>query len=725
MCTSLLGAWVVLGSALAAAADRPDANLDQVTLQLKWKHQFQFAGYYAAVAQGYYREAGLEVRLREAEPDHDPVDAVLAGQAEFGVGTSELLLLRGKGKPVVALAVIYQHSPLVLLARRSAGADDLQALATKPVMIEAQSAELFAYFKDEGVDPARLRLVPHTFDVHDLINGKVAAMSAYSTDETFQLKQAGFDYLQFTPRAGGIDFYGDNLFTTEAQVRAHPARVAAFRRASLRGWDYALAHPDETADLILRDYSPRKSREALRFEAEQTAQLMHPELIEVGHMNPGRWRHIADTYAEFGMLPADFSLNGFLYDPNPQTDYRWAYWTLGIVSVVALTLLGWALPLMRLNRRLSQSEKQYRDLVELAPFPVSVSDGETHRILFANRSAAAAMTAPVAAIEGEPVIGFYDDPADRERLLAGLSADQPVVDFEVRLRTPGGRRIWVLMSAAKVEFSGRRAVLVAFQDITQRREMQDELHRAKDAAEAANAAKSHYLAVMTHEVRTPLSGIIGLAQLTREEPLSDEQRENLGLIETTGQSLIALIGDILDYSKIEAGHMEVEKVALEAAPLLYELCRLFKAAAQAKNIALSVQIGADVPPVVRSDPVRLRQILSNLLSNAIKFTTSGKIEIGVAAERLREGGWRLIFQVHDTGSGIAADKVARLFQPFSQADSSIARRFGGTGLGLAISRRLARLLGGDLSVASKLGQGSTFMVEITAEAMDLPPQTKG
>jgi PAS domain S-box-containing protein len=715
-----LAGWLALTfPAAMGGADAPAANLDHVTLQLKWKHQFQFAGYYAAVAQGFYREAGLEVTLREAAPDRDPVDEVLQGRAEFGVGTSDLLLLRAKGKPVVALAVIYQHSPQVLLARKSAGADDLQALALRPVMIEPQSAELFAYFKAEGVDVAKLQVVPHSFDVQDLISDRVGAMSAYATDEPFQLKSAGVDYLTFTPRAGGIDFYGDNLFTTEAELRAHPARVTAFRWASLRGWDYALAHPEELTDLILRDYGQRKSRAARLFEAQQTTALVHPELIEVGHMNPGRWRHIADTYAEFGLLPAGFSLDGFLYDPNPRPDYQWVYWTVGLISVVALAALGWALPLLQLNRRLRRSEKQYRDLVELAPFPVSVSDAETHRIVFANRSAAAAMSAPVTALEGELVTGFYDNPADRERLLAELRASQPVTGFEVRLRTPGGRRVWALLSAATVEFAGRRGVLVAFQDITRRREMQDELRGAKEAAEAADAAKGRYLAVMAHEVRTPLSGIIGLVQLIQEEALTREQRENAGLIETTAQSLLALIGNILDFSKIEAGRMEVEQFPMEAAPLLDDLRRLFSAAAQAKNLSLTVQVDPGVPAVVLTDPARLRQILGNLLSNAIKFTSSGGIELRVTAERRAEGGWRLLFQVRDTGSGIAPDQMERLFQPYTQADKTVARRHGGTGLGLAISRQLARLLGGDLTVTSKVGGGSTFAVAIIASAVEL------
>ena len=160
--------WAVLllaGGLVSTLVAQPTAALDKVRLQLKWRHQFQFAGYYAAIAQGYYRDAGLDVQLLEAMPGHDPVDAVLAGEAEFGVGTSELALLRAKGKPVVVLAAIYQHSPLVLLARHQRGVEDLQALAALPLMIEPQSAELFAYFRNEGIDPAKLHIVHHTFEV--------------------------------------------------------------------------------------------------------------------------------------------------------------------------------------------------------------------------------------------------------------------------------------------------------------------------------------------------------------------------------------------------------------------------------------------------------------------------------------------------------------------------------------------------------------------------------
>ena len=312
MIRGLLAIVVCLGSVAVAKAEAGESGLESVVLQLKWRHQFQFAGYYAAVQQGYYREAGLDVLLVQAQPGVDSAEEVMQGRADFGVGTSELLLRRARGEPVVLLATIFQHSPLVLLARKEADIPDLQALHDQPIMLEPQSAELLAYFKYEGVDPEKLHLVHHNFEVLDLIAGKVAAMSAYVTDEPYRLKQAGMEYMIFTPRAGGIDFYGDNLFTTENQIRLHPERVRRFREASLRGWEYAMAHPEELIEYIQKQYQPKKSLGHLQFEAEQMKQLLHPGLIEIGHSNPGRWRHMANTYAEFGMMPKSFDLRGFL-----------------------------------------------------------------------------------------------------------------------------------------------------------------------------------------------------------------------------------------------------------------------------------------------------------------------------------------------------------------------------------------------------------------------------
>lgn len=326
--------------------------LDAVTLQLKWTHAFQFAGYYAAQEQGYYRDAGLTVSIKEAQAGVDPVKEVVAGKAEFSTGSSSLLLERKAGKPVVVLAVIFQHSPYVLIARQTLS---IQDLADKHIMLEPQANELLAYLKSEGIPLDRITLHEHSHDLQDLISGKVNAISAYSIDQPYYLDRANFAYQTYTPRAAGIDFYGDNLFTSEHELKQHPERVKAFRAASLRGWQYAMGHPDEITNLILAKYSQRHPRQYFLFQATQMLALMHPELIEIGNMNPGRWRHIAESYADIGMLPKDFPLEGFLYNQDFKFNTSLVYRNLAF-SLLLIAIIGSvAYYIYRINRELARS----------------------------------------------------------------------------------------------------------------------------------------------------------------------------------------------------------------------------------------------------------------------------------------------------------------------------------------------------------------------------------
>lgn len=334
---------------------------ETVNLQLKWTHAFQFAGYYAARELGYYSEAGLDVRINEAVPGTNVVAKVVSGEADFGVGMSSLLLEREAGKPVVVLAVIFQHSPQVLIAARKTDTQSVHDLAGKRIMFEQLSEELHAYLKREGVPLDSIKQIEHAFDPQDLVSGRVDAISAYVTNEPYFLRQAGFEYLTLTPRSVGIDFYGDNLFTSEEYVRQHPERVQAFRAASLRGWEYAMAHPDEIIDLIIRKYSPELSRDFLQFEAAQMAPLIRGDLLPIGYMNAGRWRHIADTYGEIGMLPKGRSLDGFVYQIDPAAAFR----RLNLYLILALACLGLitgiALYGVRLNRKLAHSKAELAD----------------------------------------------------------------------------------------------------------------------------------------------------------------------------------------------------------------------------------------------------------------------------------------------------------------------------------------------------------------------------
>jgi diguanylate cyclase (GGDEF)-like protein/hemerythrin-like metal-binding protein/PAS domain S-box-containing protein len=380
-----------------------EVPVERVRLQLKWQHQFQFAGYYAAKAQGYYRAAGLEVEIAEAGPTIDPVREVVEGRAQYGVGNSGLLLARHQGHPVVVLAAIFQHSAFLLVARSDAGIGSLHDLVGRRVMLDLHSEELLAYLKKEGVPLERLQRQNHSFDSMDLIKGKVDALSAYSSDEPFFLEQAGYKYLSFTPRAAGIDFYGDNLFTTERELQEHPARVKAFREASLRGWKYAMAHPDELIELILTQYAQAHNREHLRFEAREMVPLIRPEMVELGYMHEGRWQHIADTYADLGLLPRPTSLAGFLYDPEAKERLirRRLQMALALALPIALLLGILVAVFLRLNRRLrraaqeqaelaaglQESERRFRFIAEHSADVIWMMDIATERFTYVSPSA--------------------------------------------------------------------------------------------------------------------------------------------------------------------------------------------------------------------------------------------------------------------------------------------------------------------------------------------------
>ena len=291
----LRGSLWLLAALLCLAPTARAERLDSVTLQLKWHHQFQFAGYYAALEKGFYRDAGLDVHILEGGPNVNTIDAVTGGHVDFGVGTSGALLARAKGQPVVVLAAIFQHSPAIILVPRRSGITSIYGLTGHKFMDTPGSEDLAAMMKLAGVDYSKLPRIQHNGDPRDLVTGKADAMVAYSTNEPFVLEQMGVPYLSFSPRAAGIDFYGDNLITSDREIIEHPDRVRAFRAASLKGWEYALAHQGEIVDLILHKYSKAKNRAALIYEASQTDYMIQPDLIELGYQSPARWKAIAKT----------------------------------------------------------------------------------------------------------------------------------------------------------------------------------------------------------------------------------------------------------------------------------------------------------------------------------------------------------------------------------------------------------------------------------------------
>jgi PAS domain S-box-containing protein len=286
-------------------------------------------------------------------------------------------------------------------------------------------------------------------------------------------------------------------------------------------------------------------------------------------------------------------------------------------------------------------------------------------------------------------------------------------NLELPMRTHSGRKIWV-RTVGEVECENGHPVRLvgAMQETTERHEANEELRRAMVAAEAASAAKSAFLANMSHEIRTPLNAVIGLSYLLRQTRLDSEQDAFVSKVQIASRTLIGVINDVLDLSKIEANALTLEDRPFDLNTLLKEVCDVMTQQALGKQLVLAAHKDADVPGMLRGDAMRLQQILINLVSNAIKFTEHGSVNLQVSCDELGSAQVRLRFAVTDTGIGIAPDVQADLFAPFTQADVSTTRRYGGTGLGLSIVRRLAELMGGEVGLTSTPGVGSTFWLVV-------------
>lgn|GEM_PF-1344971 len=333
---------IIALAAIAAFFSIPlSASAETVSLQLKWSHQFQFAGYYAAIEKGFYRDEGLDVILREGLPATKMVDEVISGNADFGIDNTSLLIERDRGKSVVVLAAIFQHSPQALIARKDTGIFSPHELNSRKIMMEkAQSTDILAMLNNEGIFVEDANIVPHTWNVQDLIDGKVDAMTGYTTAEPFLLHTKDIPFTIIHPISYGIDYYGDCLFTSEQQLAANPELVARFVRASLKGWEYAMSHQEEIIDLILTRYKPSLSREKLRFEAAEMQKVILSDYVEIGHMNTGRWAKIAETHQKFGLISPTFSLDKFIYKPNYSSNTIYQKLLVPLVTIIGFLLVG-------------------------------------------------------------------------------------------------------------------------------------------------------------------------------------------------------------------------------------------------------------------------------------------------------------------------------------------------------------------------------------------------
>jgi two-component system sensor histidine kinase/response regulator len=359
------------------------------------------------------------------------------------------------------------------------------------------------------------------------------------------------------------------------------------------------------------------------------------------------------------------------------------------------------------------AEARFRVLFANNPLPMWVFDLETLRFLEVNQAAVAHYGYTRDEFLEMQVVDIRppeDIPLLQQHLASDLREATHAGFWRHRLKD--GRVIDVQIIGHRLEWKDRRAALVVAQDVTERKQAEEAMLSAKEAAEDANRVKSEFLANMSHEIRTPMNGIVGMAELLLDTELTPEQQDYLGMIRSSTDSLLTVINDILDFSRIEAGKLALDPIDFDLRDCLEETTKAFGLRAGEKGLELICKVAPDVPGMVRGDPTRLRQILVNLLGNSIKFTEHGEVVLEAKTEASSEEEVVLRFEVRDTGIGIPPDKQKLIFQAFAQADGSMTRKFGGTGLGLTISAGLVGMMGGRIWVESEQGRSSQFQFTV-------------
>ncbi len=692
--------------------------LESIRLQLKWLHQFQFAGYYAALEQGYYREAGLDVTLLEHPLNRSPVDVMLDGAAEYVVMGSDLLVHRSQGVPLVALAAISQHDPLALLVTRASGIEGADDLRGKRVMLDhgAHDAAIQAMLVKAGLREEDYTLQKTSYDPLDLLNGNTDAFNAYVTDQGFLLDEAGVDNHYIHPTRYGIDFYSDILTTTDHEVENHPDRVKRFLGASLKGWAYAMSHTEAVIDLIMQQYnSQNRSRAHLQYEARKMQEVIQPLLVQLGYMHEERWKHIHETFSQLGFLERDVAIHEILYKEEAgeqETFYLDLLMTL--LAVLVLVLFGLFIAVranQHLTRKLEMVTKQARfeELVNNATDAVFLVSG--YRFIDCNP----ATLKMFGCARREDIVGHTPIDFSPSRQSGGEASDtlalQKISDafngtpqrFEWLHSRLDGSLFDAEVILNRLDIHGDHFIQAIVRDISERKKMEKALIEEKERAERASKAKDEFMASMSHELRTPLASIIGNSEYLLEKQSDPVLQEALQAIEMAGRTQLALVNDILDMSRIESGKFTIDEKLYDLTVLLENIEHMFGNRVRDAGLELTIRQQNRETFMLVGDAQRISQILINLIGNAIKFTERGAVTLTTRVENE----W-LIFAVEDSGIGMSQEILRKLFSRFEQADGSISRRFGGSGLGLFISLNLAELMGGTIKVSSREGVGSNF-----------------
>lgn len=464
-------------------------SLEKVRLQLKWFSSFQFAGYYMALEKGYYTESGLNVEIIERDPAKNNILQVADGEAEYGVADSAVLLYRAQGKPLKILASIFQHSPLVFIAKKDSGIFSPYEMKGKILSYQRglDDAPLLATLKEANLNEADYRYAPLDFSSMEFIRGDVDVISSYLSDQPYLMKKQGVEINIINPLNYGVDFYGDNLIATQKELDRHPERAHAFLEASLKGWKYALDHKDETIAVLRSKYGTKRSADHLAYEAKIIEQMMMPDMVVIGYTSIERFHRIAEIYQRIGKIDksqAQAALDGLIYDPSKGArDYtRYLYVSLVLLLIFAsviIVLLGVSRRLKKLveerTRHLSETLNFNETILMYSPLSMGVY-AENGQCILANDAYAKLVgdTRERLLAQNFHNIASWQQTGLLSDCQAALSQHSPQYR-EVNMVNSLGKEVWLECRILPTHLNDKAHLLMQFIDLTERKRFEEEL----------------------------------------------------------------------------------------------------------------------------------------------------------------------------------------------------------------------------------------------------------
>jgi len=725
---SLFSVFIILFA--LTTANITYGQLVTVRLQLKWTHQFQFAGYYAALERGYYKEEGIDMRLIEGGKNISPIDVVSSGKAEFGIYDPEVLFKNPKENPLTVVFATLQSSPYAILSRPESGIRRPSDLVGKRILSAGdQGWSIFkAIMLKEGLDVHKTEIIPRLKDSEELIDGDVDAVVTYVTSQPSRLGNLGLDPAVMRPLDYGVDFYGDVIFTSRKYAEQSPEFVEAFNRATRRGWEYALSHKEQMADQILTFKGVKErgiTRQNLLDEARELEKLILPKFVEIGHMNAGRWQNMLSVYQELGLADANLTLKGFLFNPAEQKNSGWydiLTYTLmvgGLLFLIAI-VLNWELrrqvkvktsALLNENEERRKADERLELAIEAAGlglWELNLNDKTAHlnQRWILNQLGYQWDDTSKDLSKWDGLI-HPDDKSRVEKVNQDFLASRTSSNtISYRVRTSAGDWRWIL-SFRKIssrDESGRPTNITGLHlDIDSIKRKEFELQQLTKELLKKNAELEKFAYITSHNLRAPVVNLKSLTEMHAAGDLPDElENEINSKIRQSVKQLDNTLNDLVEIVSSKSG----EQITRESLNLNIELDQVMTSIEnQIQSSEAIVETDFSEVEHINFPKRYLTSILLNLLTNAIKYRSSERPLIINISTRIDRDFTILSFK--DNGIGINMSKFGhKVFGLYQRFHTNI----DGKGLGLYIIKSQVEAMDGKIEVESAVNIGTTFLI---------------